>query len=138
VANSPEVRIGDAERQAVLDDLRAHLGQGRLTLAEFEERADLALQARTRGDLVPILSDLPALRPASKGAPVRARPAPSAANQTWEVLYRVHVGIWAVLAAFFVLIWLLTGAGYFWPIWPIASIGLSVGIHAAVKRAVQA
>jgi hypothetical protein len=61
----------------------------------------------------------------------------STGGATWDVLYRIHVGLWVVVAAVFVLMWLLTGAGYFWPIWPIASIGLTVGIHAAVKRGVQ-
>ena len=35
----PDLRVGDAEREAVVADLRVHAGHGRLTLDEFEERA---------------------------------------------------------------------------------------------------
>ncbi len=33
---------------------------------------------------------------------------------------------WAVLSALFSIIWLASGAGYFWPVWPIAGIGIGV------------
>jgi Domain of unknown function (DUF1707) len=36
------------------------VGEGRLTLDEFSERLELAYAARTRGDLDPLLRDLPA------------------------------------------------------------------------------
>ena len=131
------LRVGDEERLAVVEQLRVHLGAGRLTLDEFEERTGQALAARTVGDLVPLTADLPALRSGPHGPPVRQRPAAARPLDTWDVLYRVHVAVWAVLAAFFVLIWLFTGAGYFWPIWPALGIGLSVGIHTAVRAAVR-
>lgn len=40
---------------------------------------------------------------------------------------------WVVLSIVFLVIWFSTGAGYFWPVWPIASIAIGVvftGIHA--------
>ena len=131
-----ELRVGDAERQQVVDQLRVHLGAGRLELDEFEERTAQALAARTVGDLVPLTSDLPAVRTGTKGPPVRLperRPA-----QGWELAWRIHRGIWGVLSIFFVVLWLLTTpGGYFWPIWPILGIGVSVGIHGAVKKAAE-
>jgi hypothetical protein len=36
------------------------------------------------------------------------------------------LGTWVVLSALFVVIWLATGMGGFWPIWPIA--GIAVGV----------
>ena len=130
------MRVGDAERQAVVDQLRTHLGAGRLELDEFEDRTAQALAARTVGDLVPLTADLPAVRTSTKGPPIRLpdrRPA-----QGWELAWRIHRGVWGVLSIFFVLIWLLTTpTGYFWPIWPILGIGVSVGIHGAVKKAVE-
>ena len=33
---------------------------------------------------------------------------------------------WVVLSIFFVVIWALTGMGYFWPAWPIAGIAIGV------------
>lgn len=130
------VRVGDAERQAVVDALRVHLGAGRLTVIEFEERAEVALAARTHGDLVPLTADLPEVRTRPSGPPVR-QPVPKVrSNETWDVLFRVHVGLWVVLSVFFVLIAMATTSGG-WPIYPILGVGLSVGIHGAVKKAVE-
>ena len=41
--------------------LREHLAAGRLTTDEFRDRMDLALSAKTFGDLDPLLADLPDL-----------------------------------------------------------------------------
>jgi hypothetical protein len=54
------VRASDAERDAVVGRLNQAAGEGRLTMGEFSERLELAYAARTRGDLVPLLRDLPA------------------------------------------------------------------------------
>jgi hypothetical protein len=137
VPEKQELRVGDAERQAVVEQLRTHLGAGRLELDEFEERTAQALAARTVGDLVPLTADLPAVRrPLPKGPPIRQVQRPPA--QGWDLAWRIHKAVWGLLAAFLVLIWLLTTpTGYFWPIWPVLGIGVSVGIHGAVKKAVE-
>jgi Domain of unknown function (DUF1707) len=62
-----QTRASDAEREQVADALRDAMAEGRLDMAEFEERLDAALQARTRAELVPLLRDLPA--PGSVVAP---------------------------------------------------------------------
>jgi len=33
------------------------------------------------------------------------------------------------MLAFFVLIWALTGGGYFWPVWPALGWGIGVAMH---------
>jgi hypothetical protein len=53
------VRASDAERDAVVGRLNQAVGEGRLTMDEFSERLELAYAARTRGDLDPLLRDLP-------------------------------------------------------------------------------
>lgn len=53
-------RIGDAERMEAMDILGRALGEGRLTMGEFDERCASVAKAQTHGDLAPILSDLPA------------------------------------------------------------------------------
>lgn len=56
----PELlRVSDQERHAVAEVLREAAGEGRLTLAELEERLDATFAARTYADLVPITADLP-------------------------------------------------------------------------------
>jgi Flp pilus assembly protein TadB len=56
---SNEIRIGDAERTEVADRLARHFSDGRLDEAEFGERLDRAMQAKTMADLVRLLADLP-------------------------------------------------------------------------------
>jgi Domain of unknown function (DUF1707)/Cell wall-active antibiotics response 4TMS YvqF len=63
------LRVSDAERDATLRTLGAHAAVGRLTLAELEERAGQTLEAKTRGELATLTSDLPA----DGGAPAPAR-----------------------------------------------------------------
>jgi hypothetical protein len=55
-----ELRVSDSERDATLQQLSRQAGEGRLTLDELEERAGLALAAKTRADLSTVTRDLPA------------------------------------------------------------------------------
>ncbi len=54
-----DVRVSDVERERVVTRLRRALGEGRLTLTEFEERTTAAYAARTRGELADLTADLP-------------------------------------------------------------------------------
>jgi hypothetical protein len=54
-----EVRASDAERDRVVERLRRALGQGRLTLDEYDSRVAAAYEARTRGELATLTRDLP-------------------------------------------------------------------------------
>ena len=60
------VRVGDADREAVAAQLREHYADGRLTLEELNERLDQAFAAKTKADLNTVMRDLPqAARPAA-------------------------------------------------------------------------
>ena len=59
VPSNREVRLSDADRERVIGWLNAALGEGRLTLPEFEERVDGVLHAKTYGEVDPYLADLP-------------------------------------------------------------------------------
>ncbi|HEV7788863.1 MAG TPA: DUF1707 domain-containing protein [Pseudonocardia sp.] len=54
-----DVRASDSERDAVVERLRRALGQGRLSLDEYDVRVADAYAARTRGDLADLIQDLP-------------------------------------------------------------------------------
>ena len=69
----PGLRVSDAERDAVAAELAEHLKDGRLEVAEFDERVSQAIGARTRGDLDTLLSDLPRLTPSPPPIPRTAR-----------------------------------------------------------------
>lgn len=106
-AADPNLRASDAERERVVERLREHAAAGRLAVEELEERLSAAFSARTRGDLEPLLADLPGRSPIAAPRPSRRRR---------------HLPPAAVVALALIAIWALTGAGYFWPIWPV--IGL--------------
>jgi hypothetical protein len=109
-----DVRASDAERERVAAALRDHAGEGRLDPEELDKRLDLAYAARTRGDLVPLLDDLPS-----------EDEKPRREQQPGQLPPFVFVSL--VLIA----IWAMSGAGYFWPMWPIGAMLLAaIGSHA--------
>jgi hypothetical protein len=55
----PVVRISDADREAAVARLEKALGEGRLTVDEFRERAEAAYPAVRTAELEPLLADLP-------------------------------------------------------------------------------
>jgi hypothetical protein len=57
----PELRASDDDRERVVEVLRVAAGDGRLTAAELDERLEMALAARTSGDLTALTADLPAV-----------------------------------------------------------------------------
>jgi hypothetical protein len=55
----PDLRVGDAERDATAERLRESYAEGRLTLDEFNERLNAALAATTERELSLVTRDLP-------------------------------------------------------------------------------
>ena len=53
------MRLSDAERTDAVNDLAQALGEGRLTMDEFEERTDAVMQATTRRELAEVFMDIP-------------------------------------------------------------------------------
>ncbi|WP_345417116.1 DUF1707 domain-containing protein [Actinomycetospora chlora] len=74
-AEPPEIRIGDRQRRATDDRLRAALDDGVLTLTEYDERSRQCFAARVQRDLDALVADLPA-----PNAPEPATPAPASAT----------------------------------------------------------
>jgi len=66
-----DIRASDEDRQRVVAALERHTGAGRLTLAEFEARVEVACGARTLDELAAVTSDLPAAPAAEEEGPRR-------------------------------------------------------------------
>ncbi|WP_255953072.1 DUF1707 domain-containing protein [Streptomyces odontomachi] len=80
------LRASDADRERVAERLRDAMAEGRLDMAEFEERLDAAYRARTYGELVPITRDLPETGGAAAGAtpvPLTKPAAPAGSEANW-------------------------------------------------------
>jgi hypothetical protein len=65
---NPQMRISDADRAEVADRLSKHYSDGRLDQAEFNERLDRAMNAKTQADLNGLFADLPATDEPDKAA----------------------------------------------------------------------
>jgi uncharacterized membrane protein YccC len=104
MARTPDLLIGDAERTAVVAELRTHYESGRLTLDEFQQRVEEAHRARTESQLREVLRQLP---PA-------ALPTVNPRDTRWRSLALQY----ALVNLIAVLIWLFSGANSaFWPKW---------------------
>ena len=104
------LRASDGEREAAAEALRVHAAAGRLDFEELDARTGAVLSARTRADLHAALADLPAVAPRS----AVTTPRRSAGEA------RAYAAVMILLLA----IWLLTGAGHFWPLYPAIGWGL--------------
>jgi signal transduction histidine kinase len=47
--------------------------------------------------------------------------------------FAIHAGVSALLLGFFVVVWALTGAHYFWPAWAMLAAAGLLGIHATIN-----
>lgn len=123
-ADDRSMRASDADREATAERLRIAVGEGRLTLAEYDERLQLAYAAVTAGELADLVADLPA-PPAPAPDPSSGevmKPSPRELQKEWREWSQttvVLVGIWLVISI------AAGGPVFFWPVIP-------VGIWAAV------
>jgi len=60
VPNDSHLRMSDRDREQVVARLNDAVGEGRLTIDEFEQRLTGVLGSRTFGEVVPFVADLPA------------------------------------------------------------------------------
>ena len=59
VGPADTARAGDADRERAAERLRVAAGEGRIDLAELDERLDQVYSARTYGELRVLMADLP-------------------------------------------------------------------------------
>ena len=78
-----DLRIGDAERDATMAQLREHFVAGRLTFDELTERIDLALAAKTQGQIDGLMADLPRPPRGPRAANGHSRPATRTRAGSW-------------------------------------------------------
>ena len=107
MVTGPDLRVGDADREAVAAALRESYAQGRLTLEEFNQRVEAAFAATTRSQLSALTRDLPPVAAPAARAPV---PAPGAQRERARHEHgprsRSRLGLFPALIAAFAT-WLL-------------------------------
>jgi hypothetical protein len=125
------LRAADVDRNFVAERLREALNAGRLDLTEYDERLQQAYAARTYGDLKSLLADLPAVTPPGHSqivptGPILPSMTPALPPPPHGVVTQwlaKEWGDWLTLSLILSAIWLVSGAGYFWPGWIIGIIG---------------
>lgn len=124
-----KLRAADVDREFVAERLRGALNEGRLTLTEYDDRLKETYAARTYGDLKALLTDLPEPTPPGRSQmePASAREAAHAGGTPSHGHSRKWVAAqwssWCTVACILVVIWALSGAGNFWPAWPLGVWG---------------
>jgi len=121
------IRASDAERDQVAQILQAAVAEGRLSPEEGGERLAAAATARLREELARLITDLP-------GGERRLREESPLGRAAPRLGLVFRVARFAVVAALLVMLWGLSGARFFWPIWPLAFMALGLIAHARRAR----
>jgi hypothetical protein len=115
-----KMRVADAEREQLIEELREHAGAGRLTSEELEQRIGDAYTASTRADLDALRADLPVSSNSVKLALSKRK------GQLRRRLLQEAGGSLG-LSGLSVGVWLASGpSGSFWPAWVIGATLLPV------------
>jgi Domain of unknown function (DUF1707) len=145
-----DMRASDAERQDVVERLRAGLDDGRLKMDEYVERMGRAYEAVTHGDLVPLCRDLPETTTPAPARPAAPTPAPAPAPPPdhrgvfarQPAALKVLWTIWLVAVSVNVVVWVLASGTtghlqYPWPLWvagPYGAVLLAISAAATQFR----
>lgn len=146
MAYTPDMRASDGDREKIAARLRDAHADGRLAADEFQLRLDALYDARTYGEIEPLVRDLPAIRAQQ---PTVSLPQPV---QTASSAVRTRTGgdkamavlwtIWACAVSVNLVIWTLVSVSnmsfeYFWPAWvagPWGAVLLSITL---IRRAAK-
>lgn len=111
----------------IADKLKQALDEGRLDLAEYDDRLQKAYAAKTYGDLKGLLDDLPNTTLAAKisatdPVPHGATAVPPVKSERAGQLVKAWLGGFGGIFVVSTVIWLVTSiasghAQYFWPVW---------------------
>jgi len=145
------MRASDADRQEVIDRLRAALDEGRLKMDEYIDRMGLASEAVTYGDLAPLCADLPQAGSVARPDPRPPVPAqqadqqaapPAVTSRGLPTPLKVLWTIWGAIVSVNLVVWVLVSATtghliYPWPLWvagPLGAVLLAVSVGVSQIR----
>ncbi len=128
------MRASDADRELVRTVLVDAYGDGRLTREEYDERLNALYGSRTLGELPALVADLivpgspPAVPAPRHPADLRTRGA-----RKWRRDVEESFAAFLFPSAICVVIWIVIGGGFFWPVFPMLFLGLNV-LKTVVQR----
>jgi hypothetical protein len=141
------LRIGNAEREQVVQRVHDAFAEGRLDAEELQQRLDATYRAKTLGELTPLVADLPGSPSASASipAPRPIPPLPRIPRQAPVVYHRLPTAmrvlwiIWSMAVSVNIAVWLVvcltTGSFiYVWPLWVALPAGTALGVLSLVLK----
>lgn len=119
------VRASDAERERIAKLVSDAAGEGRLTIAEADERLERVYTTRFRHELAEFVTDLPTEE--QNRTPVRML-------ERFPARLRVHAAVAVVFSVLLILRWAAMDVPFFWPIGPMFLLWGSFLLHARFVR----
>lgn len=113
------VRASDAERERIAKMVSEAAGEGRLSVAEADERLERVYATVFRHELTGLVADLP-----RRQAPVDRFP----------TRLRVHAAVAVVVSVLLVVRWAAMDAPFFWPAGPMMLLWGSFLLHTRAVR----
>ena len=102
-SRNPNLRAADADRERIAEHLRQSHAEGRLDLAEFQQRLERCYEAKTVSELDELVIDLPRPGEQDERTPL-----------TWSLPRRLHLAPLASILIALIVISAATGHGLFW------------------------
>ncbi|WP_018297753.1 DUF1707 SHOCT-like domain-containing protein [Corynebacterium lubricantis] len=121
--NSPDIRVGEAERNSALDRLSELFTNGYLDVAEFDRRTGEVVAATYRSDLTKVFSDLPeqSIEAPEQKTSLGADAELDRIEKQGAKVRRADGVIWTVVMVAFVLGLFVFNLPYFWIIFPLGA-----------------
>ncbi len=131
--NAP-MRASDADRELVRTVLVDAYGDGRLTREEYDERLNALYGSRTLGGLPLLVADLIAPgSPPAVPAPLHPADLRVRGARKWRRDVEESFAAFLFPSTICVVIWILVGGGFFWPVFPMLFLGLNL-LRTVVQR----
>jgi len=119
------VRASDAERERIAKMLSEAAGEGRLSIAEADDRLERVYTTKFRHEPAEVGADLP------EDAP---RTTPGRRLERFPARLRVHAAVAVVMSVLLILRWAAMDVPFFWPAGPMFLLWGSFLLHARFVR----
>lgn len=124
------VRASDAERERIAKMISDAAGEGRLSIAEADDRLERVYTTKFRHELAEFVADLPdgGRQSADDGRPTSRR------FERFPTRLRVHAAVAVVMSVMLILRWAAMDVPFFWPAFPMFVLWGSFALHARFVR----
>ena len=133
-AGNASMRASDADRELIRSVLADAYGDGRLTREEYDDRLNTLYGSLTLGELPSLIADLmPSGNPPAEPAPLHPADLRVRGARKWRRDVEESFAAFLVPSVICTVIWIVSGAGFFWPVFPMLFLGLNL-VRTVVQR----